>query len=60
MDLVSNGKPFMALAEFEALVGALGEGLSDELLAKVRKDAEPDSDGQINLRHFCAKMMTKP
>ena len=60
VDLLGNGKAYMPLGEFEALIGGMGEPISAELMAKVKRDAEPDTDQQVNLRHFVAKMMTRP
>ncbi|EDQ91370.1 uncharacterized protein MONBRDRAFT_36266 [Monosiga brevicollis MX1] len=53
----SHSAGYMSLTELLHIMKNLGEGLSEDVLAKVKDAAEPDSDGQVNYRHFVEKMV---
>jgi Ca2+-binding EF-hand superfamily protein len=48
---------YIALEELIHLMKNLGEGLPDPILKQIEQAAEPDSDGQVNYRHFVEKMV---
>lgn len=49
-DTHANG--YMALADLTHVLANLGEGLNPDLIEKFKAAAEPDGEGQVNLRHF--------
>lgn len=52
-----NGNGYIALSELQHLMKTLGEGLSEEELAAMSAQAEPDDEGQINIRHIVTKLL---
>ena len=52
-----NGNGYIALSELQHLMKNLGEGLSDDELAAMSAQAEPDDEGQINIRHIVTKLL---
>eukprot|EP00047_Mylnosiga_fluctuans_P001526 m.220747 g.220747 ORF g.220747 m.220747 type:complete len:367 (-) comp10443_c0_seq1:64-1164(-) len=55
-DVQGNG--YIPLKELQHVLKSLGEGLEDEILQKLAVITEPDSDQQVNYRHF-VDIMTK-
>ena len=47
-----NGNGYISLIELKNVLKNLGEGMDDATLDKVAKASEPDSEGQVNIRHF--------
>lgn len=52
-----NGNGYIALGELKHVMKNLGEGLSDAELDGMSAQAEPDDEGQVNIRHFVTKLL---
>jgi Ca2+-binding EF-hand superfamily protein len=55
-DVNNNG--YIPLSEFKYFMKTLGEGMSDESIAKMEEACEPDEDKQVNYSHFVKKMFS--
>eukprot|EP00039_Didymoeca_costata_P028116 m.20070 g.20070 ORF g.20070 m.20070 type:complete len:133 (+) comp6743_c0_seq1:28-426(+) len=47
-----QGGGYISLNELKHVMKNLGEGLDDSLLEKMSQACAPDSEGQVNIRHF--------
>ncbi|MGA0857823.1 MAG: EF-hand domain-containing protein, partial [Candidatus Nanopelagicales bacterium] len=54
-----DGNGFISAAELRHVMTNLGEKLSDEAVDAMIRDADIDSDGQINFEAFVRTMMSR-
>ena len=52
-----NGNGFIPISDLMHVLSELGEGLDAKYIEELKKDAEPDEEGQVNIRVLVTKLL---